>query len=120
MREERLNWVKRTRERKTLARPVLDRLEKWMKENQCKYRPNSPMGKAIDYSLPRRAGLTAYVHHGQMGIGKNLIENAVSPLAILRKNFLFCRSYQQAAQQAAGIYSFIANRKKSSLTNLNG
>ena len=31
MREEKLDWEKRTEERKTHARPVLDRLEKWMK-----------------------------------------------------------------------------------------
>jgi len=31
MRDEKLDWEKRTEERKTHARPVLDRLEKWMK-----------------------------------------------------------------------------------------
>lgn len=114
MREEKLDWEKRTEERKTHARPVLDRLEKWMKENQYKYRPNSPMGKAIDYTLPRWAGLTAYVHHGQMEIDNNLIENAVRPLAIGRKNFLFCGSHQ-AAQMAAGMYSFMASCKKNNI-----
>jgi hypothetical protein len=48
MREEKLDWEKRSEERKTHALPVLDRLEKWMKDNQYGYRPNSPMGKAID------------------------------------------------------------------------
>jgi hypothetical protein len=37
-----------------------------------------------------------------MEIDKNLIENAVSPLAIVRKNFLFCGSHQQAAQLLPG------------------
>jgi hypothetical protein len=111
MREEKLDWEKRSEERKTHALPVLHRLEKWMKENQYKFRPNSPMGKAIDYTLPRWAGLTAYVHHGQMEIDNNLIENAVRPLAIGRKNFLFCGSHQ-AAQMAAGMYSFMASCKK--------
>jgi hypothetical protein len=60
------------------------------------------MGKAIDYTLSRWTGLTAYVHHGQMEIDNNLIENAVSPLAIVRKNFLFCGSHQQAAQLLPG------------------
>jgi hypothetical protein len=114
MREEKLDWEKRTEERKTLARPVLDRMEKWMKENQYKYRPNSPMGKAIDYTLPRWAVLTAYVHHGQMEIDNYLIGNVVRPLAIGRKNFLFCRSHQ-AAQIAARMYSFMASCKKNKI-----
>jgi hypothetical protein len=114
MREEKLDWEKRSEERKTHALPVLDRLEKWMKENQYKYRPNSPMGKAIDYTLSRWTGLTAYVHHGQMEIDNNLIENAVRPLAIGRKNFLFAGSHE-AAQMAAGVYSFMASCKKNDI-----
>jgi len=114
MREEKLDWEKRSEERKTHALPILVRLEKWMKENQYKYRPNSPMGKAIDYTLPRWTGLTAYVHHGQMKIDNNLIENAVRPLAIGRKNFLFAGSHE-AAQMAAGVYSFMASCKKNDI-----
>tara|TARA_R110000850_G_scaffold54700_1_gene130120 strand:+ start:128 stop:382 length:255 start_codon:yes stop_codon:yes gene_type:complete len=60
MRDWELDWEQRTEERKKYARHVLDRLEKWLKENQYRYRPQSPMGKAIDYTLPRWAGLSAY------------------------------------------------------------
>jgi hypothetical protein len=117
MQEEKLDWDKRTGERKTHARPLLDRLEKWMKANQYKYRLNSPMGKAIDYTLPKWTGLTAYVHHGQMEIDNNLIENAVRPLAIGHRNFLFCGSHQ-AAQMAAGMYSYMASCKKNKINEL--
>jgi hypothetical protein len=37
-----------------------------MKEHQERYRPQSPMGKAIDYTLPRWAGLSVYTLHGQL------------------------------------------------------
>ncbi|WP_323825314.1 IS66 family transposase [Algoriphagus sp. C2-6-M1] len=104
MREQELGWEKRTEERKKHARPVLDRLEKWLKENQYRYRPQSPMGKAIDYTLPRWAGLSAYELHVQMEIDNNLIENAVCPLAVGRKAFLFAGSHQ-AAEMAAGGYN---------------
>jgi hypothetical protein len=114
MRDRELDWEQRTEERKKYARPVLDRLEKWMKEHQERYRPQSPMGKAIDYTLPRWAGLSAYALHGQMEIDNNLIENAVRPLAIGRKNFLFAGSHQ-AAQMAAGMYSFMASCKKNKI-----
>lgn len=114
MREQGLDWEKRTEERKQHARPVLERLEKWLKENQYKYRPKSPMGIAIDYTLPRWAGLSAYELHGQMEIDNNLIENAVRPLAIGRKNYLFAGSHQ-AAEMAAGMYSFMASCKKNNI-----
>jgi len=77
-------------------------------------KPQSPMGKAIDYTLPRWAGLSTYTLHGQMEIDNNLIENAVRPLAIGRKNFLFAGSHQ-AAQMAAGMYSFMASCKKNKI-----
>ena len=114
MREQELDWEKRTAERKKHARPVLERLEKWLKENQYRYRPQSPMGKAIDYTLSRWAGLSAYELHGQMEIDNNLIENAVRPLAIGRKNYLFAGSHQ-AAEMAAGMYSFMASCKKNKI-----
>lgn len=114
MREQELDWEQRTEERKKHARPVLDRLEKWLKENQYRYRPKSPMGTAIDYTLPRWTGLSAYELHGQMEIDNNLIENAVRPLAIGRKAFLFAGSHQ-AAEMAAGMYSFMASCKKNKI-----
>ncbi|MEB2778727.1 IS66 family transposase [Algoriphagus sp. D3-2-R+10] len=114
MREQKLGWEQRTEERKKHARPVLDRLEKWLRENQYKYRPKSPMGEAIDYTLPRWAGLSAYQLHGQMEIDNNLIENAVRPFAIGRKSFLFAGSHQ-AAEMAAGMYSFMASCKKNNI-----
>lgn len=114
MREQEMDWEQRTEERKKHARPVLERLEKWLKENQYKYRPKSPMGEAIDYTLPRWAGLSAYELHGQMEIDNNLIENAVRPLAVGRKAFLFAGSHQ-AAEMAAGMYSFMASCKKNNI-----
>ncbi|WP_018473921.1 IS66 family transposase, partial [Echinicola pacifica] len=72
------------------------------------------MGKAIDYTLPRWAGLSAYELHGQMEIDNNLIENAVRPLAIGRKNYLFAGSHQ-AAEMTAAMYSFMASCKKNTI-----
>jgi hypothetical protein len=88
-----------------------------MKENQYKYRPDSPMGKAIDYILPGWVGLISYMHQGQTEIDNNLIENAVRPLAIGRKNLLICGSHQ-AAQIAAGMYSFRTSCKKNNINEL--
>jgi hypothetical protein len=49
--------------------------------------------------------------HGQIEIDNNLVENAIRPLAITRKNFLFCGSHQ-AAEMAAGMLSFMSTCKR--------
>ncbi|SEG45536.1 IS66 family transposase, partial [Algoriphagus boritolerans] len=62
----------------------------------------------------RWAGLSAYVLHGQMEIDNNLVENAVRPLAIGRKNYLFAGSHN-AAEMTAAMYSFMASCKKNNI-----
>lgn len=111
MRDKGTKWEERTRQRKEHAVPVLERLGKWLEENQYRYRPTGPMGKAIAYTHSRWAGLSTYALHGQMEIDNNLVENAVRPLAIGRKAFLFAGSHQ-AAEMTAAMYSFMASCKK--------
>jgi transposase len=111
MRESAVGWEKRTVLRKEHAEPVLENLGRWLEEKQYSYRPKSPMGQAIAYAHKRWAGLSAYVLHGQMEIDNNLVENAVRPLAIGRKAYLFAGSHQ-AAEMTAAMYSFMASCKK--------
>jgi transposase len=111
MREEAMGWEQRTTSRKEHAVPVLESIGSWLEENQYSYRPESPMGKAIAYTHKRWAGLSAYVLHGQMEIDNNLVENAVRPLAVGRKAYLFAGSHQ-AAEMTAAMYSFMASCKK--------
>jgi len=46
--------------------------------------------KLYEESLPRWDGLCAYAEHGQIEIDNNMVENAIRPMAIGRKNFLSC------------------------------
>ncbi len=73
--------------------------------------PRSPIGKAFRYSMDRWDQLNAYLKDGVLEIDSNLVENAIRPLALGRKNYLFAGSHD-AAQRAAGIYSFFAICKK--------
>ena len=90
--------------------PVLDELEKWMKEQLPDILPKSSIGQAITYTLGLWPRLTRYVHNGQIEIDNNLIENSIRPVALGRKNYLFAGSHE-AAQQAAMIYSFLGTCK---------
>ena len=57
--------------------------------------------------MPR---LGRYVNDGRFCIDNNLVENAVRPLALGRKNFLFCGNHD-AAVRAAIVYSLVSSCK---------
>lgn len=114
MRDKNLTWQERTIIRQEKAVPILNNIKAWMLENAPKTLPSSPLGKAIAYTLNRWEGLSAYAQHGQLEIDNNLVENAIRPLAIGRKNFMFAGSHH-SAEMTAAMYSFMATCKKNNL-----
>jgi len=70
--------------------------------------PNSPLGKAIAYTLKRWDKLQVYVQEGYLHIDTNVIENAIRPIALGRKNYLFAGNHE-AAQRIAMFYTLVAN-----------
>jgi len=98
--------------RKERSLPVMHELEKWLKENLLsgKITPQSPLGKAISYSLSRWKKLTEYIYHPFLEIDNNLVENAIRPTVLGRKNFMFSGSHN-GAERSAIMYSFIGSCK---------
>jgi len=117
MREQGLSWENRTQKRQQDAVPILNKIEKWLNDNLYKVLPKSPLGQAINYTLARWDGLSAYAQHGQIEIDNNLVENTIRPLALGRKNYLFAGSHD-AAQMTAAMYSFMATCKKNNVNEL--
>ena len=93
------------------AVPILKYLQAWMVEQYPKVNPTSSLGQALSYSLKRWKGLSHYVENGDLEIDNNLVENAIRPVAIGRKNYLFAGSHE-AAQRSAMMYSLFACCKK--------
>lgn len=89
------------------AVPVLKELEQWMRAEYPKVTPSSVIGKAIAYCLPRWKKLSLYTTDPILNIDNNPVENAIRPVAVGRKNYLFAGS-QDAAQRSAMIYSLLA------------
>ena len=87
------------------AVPILKAMKQWLAEEYVKLRPTSPIAKAMAYSLPRMDMLTIYTTDARLNIDNNPVENAIRPVAIGRKNYLFAGSHE-AAQRAAMMYSF--------------
>lgn len=96
--------------RKERSLPVMNELEKWLKEHITSFTPKSPLGTAIAYSLSRWKKLTEYIYHPFLEIDNNLVENAIRPTVLGRKNYLFSGSHQ-AAERSAVMYSFFGSCK---------
>ena len=92
------------------AKPVAEALHGWLSEQRPKLAKADVTAKAIDYSLSNWRGLTHYLDDGQVPIDNNAAENAVRPLAVGRKNWLFVGS-QQAGERAAVVLSLIESAK---------
>jgi transposase len=110
-REAGITGEERKQIRQEEAVPVLKSLQVWMVEQYPKVNPTSPFGEALSYSLKRWKGLSYYTENGDLEIDNNLIENAIRPVAVGRKNYLFAGSHE-AAQRAAMMYSLFACCKK--------
>ena len=105
-----LNADERKEQRLKISYPTIRLFETWMKETYLKVLPNSKMGDAIEYTYSLLPRLSRYVNDGRINIDNNLIENAIRPLALGRKNYLFCDN-DASAYRAAIVYSLISTCK---------
>jgi transposase len=94
-------------QRSKKSKPILEEFKVWLDEQYPQVLPKSPIGKAIYYALHRWAKISVYTTNGQLEIDNNQIENAIRPLALGRKNYLFVGS-NEAGKRTAMMYSFFA------------
>ncbi len=64
------------------------------------------MGRALKYTYSLFYLLSRYHLDGRYKLDNNLAKNAIRPLAIGRKNYLFCGNHE-ASENAAVIYSLV-------------
>ena len=96
--------------RQQKARPVMDLLGEWLVEEHSKVLPKSAIGKAIHYLVARYNKIYLYLEDGRLEIDNNPVENAIRPVALGRKNYLFAGSHA-GAQRAAIVYSLLGSCK---------
>lgn len=92
--------------RQRLAYPILCAFEKWIVNYYPKTLPKGRMNKALSYTYSLYHRLSRYHLDGRYKIDNNLVENAIRPLALGRKNYLFCGNHD-AAENAAIMYSLL-------------
>jgi transposase len=76
--------------------------------------PKTTQGNALHYLDHQWPRLIAYLEDGDYPIDNNPVENAVRPLAIGRKNWLFSASVK-GAKASANLYSLIETAKANGL-----
>ena len=104
------DYERRKRLREEKAYPEIKKFETWMEVNLLKCPPKSLIEEAISYTYRIIKKLSLYVTDGRYKIDDNMVENSIRPLAIGRKNYLFCGD-DDAAQRAAVVYSLLATCK---------
>jgi transposase len=109
-RENNLSAEQRHELREKYAPPILAEFKQWLEHHLTKVPPQQKLGQAIQYSLNNWKELNHYLKDGQIEIDNNLVENAIRPFAISRKNWLFCGS-PRGAKAGAVLYSLLETCK---------
>ena len=90
------------------ARPICQRLHSALTRLKMKrrYLPRSRMGLALDYALNLWSLLGVYLDDGRIEIDQNLVENAIRPTALGKKNWLFIGE-AEAGERSAILYTIV-------------
>jgi transposase len=109
-REKELDRAARHMWRQERSRPLLTSLEEWLKAEASQVLPKSPIGAAIAYARSSGKALSRYLEADYLSIDNNASENALRPIAVGRKNWLFCGS-DRGGRTAATLMSLTSSCK---------
>ena len=95
------------------SRPILERVKKALLlfKGRGRHLPQSLLGQALDYTLGQWAGLEVFLREGRVEIDNNLVENAIRPTALGKKNWLFMGE-AGTGQRGAVIYTVIESCRR--------
>ena len=113
LREQRAGPNLRAAVRAHQSRPIVERLKKALVRLKAsgRYLPQSLLGQAIDYTLGQWPTLEIFLNDGRVEIDNNLVENAIRPTAIGKKNWLFIGG-AEAGERSAIIFTVIESCRR--------
>ena len=100
--------------RQAQSKPILVDFEKKLRQWQLILTPKSLTGKAVNYTLKLWKSLLVYVEDGSLPIDNNSVENAIRPIALGRKNWLFSDTVE-GAEASAIIFSIVETARANDL-----
>lgn len=96
--------------RQEKSRPILQAFEPWLRAKLALISQKTKLAEAIRYALSRWDGLCRFIDDGRVDIDSNVVERAIRPIALNRKNALFAGS-DGGAEHWAVIASLIETCK---------
>jgi len=96
------------------SQPELEALHDWLMQTRVRTAHGGASAKALDYTLKRWPSLIRYAETGHLPIDNNPVENAIRPIALGKKNWLFAGS-ERAGRRAAAIQSLLGTAKLNGL-----
>jgi transposase len=95
------------------SKPIVARLKRAFVrlKSSGHHLPQSLLGSAMDYALGQWQTLNVYLEDGRVEIDNNLVENAIRPTALGKKNWLFMGD-ADAGERGAIIYTVIESCRR--------
>jgi transposase len=93
------------------SRPIIEKMKTWLFEKFPESRPESPLRKAIQYSMNHWRELTKFLDDSAIPLTNNEAERTIRQAVMGRKNFYGSRSID-GADLAAIMYTVIESCKK--------
>lgn len=113
LRDQQADAEVRARQRQLDSRPLIDLLKKaidHLLKTNVSILPKSPLGQALRYAQGQWPSMQVYLDHGEVEIDNNLVENAIRPSAIGKKNHLFI-GHPEAGERSAILYTLLISAK---------
>ena len=116
LREQKAGPQLRVAVRAWQSRPIVTRIKRALikLKTSGRYLPQSLLGSAMDYALNQWPTLEVFFKDGRVEIDNNLVENAIRPTAIGKKNWLFI-GQAEAGERSAIIYTVIESCRRREL-----
>jgi transposase len=96
------------------AKPLLNEFKDWLEAKRPLTPPKGLLGQAISYTLANWEKLIIYIQDGRLRPDNNLVENAIRPFVVGRKNWLFAGS-PDGAVASATFFTLIESAKANGL-----
>jgi transposase len=96
--------------RQARSQPLVADLFAWLEQQLMRLPGSSPTAEAIRYALNHRDGLKRFLEDGRVEMDSNIVERAIRPLVLSRKNALFA-SGDDGGRRWADIASLVETCK---------
>ena len=93
----------RRRVRGERSRPIVDALHLWLHEHVERLSATSDVAKAIRYAIQHWPGLVVFLDDGRVEMDTNVVERAIRPSVLTRKQALFAESEGGARHRAVAM-----------------